>query len=145
MRAPGAAPRAVLTRARYRYFTLPRPLPETLTGAGLTAFRDAADAAGLTAALADTPAVTIFAPQNAAFAGAAKIDVREYTISGKLELSPDLFSFTPFTSDAGTEIRITFQNGALYFNGVKIIRTDIITKNGVVHVLESAVGVRASP
>lgn len=119
-----------------RFPTLPSPLSAALTTAGLTKFRSAVKAAGLVKSLSDTPRVTIFAPQNSGIRPGFK--VLQHTITGDLHLSPDLFSNQPFTSDAGTQITVTFNNGALYANGIKIIRTDLITKNGVVHVLEKA-------
>lgn len=118
----------------YRYFTLPRPLIETLGLVGLAVFRDAIISAGLEQRLSDTPGVTIFAFNNT-----DSISVEEHTITGTFAYTPELFNRKSFTSDAGTALEITAADGDLFVNGVRIIKGNIIIKNGVVHQLEGVI------
>jgi len=114
-----------------RYFSLPQPLIPSLSAVGLTAFRDAIVAQGLEAQLSGSPGVTIFA-----FKASDAIVVREYTITGTFAYSADLLDRKTFTADSGAALTITSVNGKTLVNGVPIIRSDIIIKNGVVHELQ---------
>ncbi|KAI5846654.1 FAS1 domain-containing protein [Tricharina praecox] len=116
--------------------TLPRPLPETLQTLGLDTFHAAITAAGREDKLDNTPGVTIFAPANSSLHGDDTIDVDAHTISDGFFFLPELFDQSPHRSDAGTTLTMTFSEGSFYVNGVRIIKSDISIKNGVVHVIE---------
>ena len=118
----------------FRYFTLPQPLMATLGTVGLTAFRDAITAEGLETQLAETAGVTIFA-----FKTSDAIVVREHTITGTFAYTEDLLNIKTFTADSGATLTITSVNGQTLVNGVPIIRSDIIIKNGVVHELQGVI------
>ena len=40
-------------------------------------------------------------------------------------------------SEAGTSIVVAIKNGTVYFNNAQVIRANVVTKNGVIHVLDS--------
>jgi uncharacterized surface protein with fasciclin (FAS1) repeats len=115
---------------------MPNPFISTLTSLDLTTFRDAVVAAGLEEKLNDTPAMTIFTFANDAISSDETFNVNEHTITNLLGYSPELVDTGPFTSDAGTKITVTFSGGSIFVNGIRIVKTDIIMKNGVVHQLE---------
>jgi uncharacterized surface protein with fasciclin (FAS1) repeats len=116
-------------------FALPEPLFESLHAVGLTGFCDAINTAGLGNKLSETPGVTIFAFESAS-SDTAATTVAEHTISTGFEFTPDLLNKRSFRSDAGTKLEITRQGSTTFVNGVRIIRSDIVIKNGVVHQLE---------
>ncbi|KAF8244321.1 FAS1 domain-containing protein [Wilcoxina mikolae CBS 423.85] len=118
------------------FFGMPSPLTSTLTSLGLTTFRDGIIATGLEEKLNDTPAMTIFAFANDAIDGDDTFNVNEHTITSLLGYSPELVDTGPFTSDAGTKITVKFSGGSVFVNGIRIIKSDITMKNGVVHQLE---------
>lgn len=63
--------------------------------------------------------------------------MKKYIICGFLGHSPDLYPGTTYKSLAGTPIKITYGNdGQKRVNGLKFVKTDIITKNGVLHLIE---------
>ncbi|KAA8912301.1 hypothetical protein FN846DRAFT_933461 [Sphaerosporella brunnea] len=119
------------------YFTLPKPLFESLTTVGLTEFRDAIVAQGFKKKLSETPGVTIFAPRHCP----DKIDISSHVITnGFLGFLPELYDQSarqnPIKTDSGIPIRVTLKDGVFYVNGVRIIRSNIIVQNGVVYEIE---------
>jgi uncharacterized surface protein with fasciclin (FAS1) repeats len=40
-----------------------------------------------------------------------------------------------FTSEANTTITVTIQDGTVWFNDAKVVRANVVTNNGVIHVL----------
>jgi len=70
--------------------------------------------------------------------GGNKIIPDEYIICGFLGYSPQLLPGRTYYTVAGTEIRITFgKDGLKRVNGIPFVQTDIITKNGVLHLIKS--------
>lgn len=120
----------------FRYFTLPQLVIPTLEHLGLTTFRDAIAREGLVSKLSDTPGVTIFAfKSNSSDA----ILVAEHTITNQVAYTQELLDYKTFTADSGTTLTITMVGGFTFVNGVRIIKSDIIIKNGVVHQLERVI------
>jgi len=91
--------------------------------------------------------VTIFAPTDAAF------DAAESTISGLNEdgvssaltyhvakgvgYGTDFLNGQVIPTVNGKSLSITVTNGTVFVNGARIVKTDLLTKNGVIHVIES--------
>ncbi|KAF8544162.1 hypothetical protein BDD12DRAFT_801508 [Trichophaea hybrida] len=117
-----------------RFFDLPLPLIDSLSILGLTTFIDAITAGRLTQKLSDTTAMTIFAFQN--FPTTPSVNINEYTITGFLGFSPGFTEEGSLVSDAGTKLKFSFYHGSYFVNGIRIIRTDMTIKNGVLHLLE---------
>jgi uncharacterized surface protein with fasciclin (FAS1) repeats len=114
----------------------------------------AVKAAGLVETLQGTGPFTVFAPNDAAFAklpdGAvqglladkAKLTsvLTYHVLAGKV-MAADVIkagSVKPKTLN-GQTLDIQVRNGSVFVNGAKIIRTDIVGSNGVIHVLDAVV------
>ncbi|KAF8534353.1 FAS1 domain-containing protein, partial [Trichophaea hybrida] len=116
------------------FVTLPQPLIDTLSSLGFTTFIDDIISSGLKKKLSDTPAVTVFT-----FANSSKtfsIDINEYTITGFLGYSPKLVDQRSLKNNAGKTLTFKYKHGSLFVNDTRVVRSDITSKNGVVHQLE---------
>jgi uncharacterized surface protein with fasciclin (FAS1) repeats len=92
--------------------------------------------------------VTYFIPNSAAaLAGATQLAqnssaadleaVFEYHIvPGSVNYSPMLKNGMSLKTQQGTNIQITIQDGDMYVNAAKVIASDLMVANGVVHVLD---------
>ncbi|MFT5906416.1 MAG: putative surface protein with fasciclin (FAS1) repeats [Cryomorphaceae bacterium] len=113
----------------------------------------AVKAAGLAEALSGDGPFTIFAPTNAAFkklpAGTvetllkpenkAKLAaiLKYHVVSGKV-MAADVKPMKVKTLQ-GSEFEITVKSGAVMVDGAKVIKTDLVGKNGVIHVIDSVI------
>lgn len=107
---------------------------DTLDKLGFKVFRDAITKAGLKEKLSETPQEVIFVFADDTVHG--KFDVKAHTITGFPGYLPELVDGGSFTSDAGTTLTIKFKDGDVYVNDVRIVKSDITIKNGVMHQLE---------
>lgn len=117
-----------------RFFDLPLPLIDSLSVFGFNTFIDAITSSGLEQKLSDSPAITIFAFPNSR--NTSSVNLNEYTVTGYLGFSPVFEDQGKLLSDAGTTLEFSFSHGSYFVNGIRIIRTDVILKNGVLHLLE---------
>jgi uncharacterized surface protein with fasciclin (FAS1) repeats len=106
--------------------------------------------AGYVNGILDVPNVTYFIPNSAeALANATNI-IKVNGTSAELEAlfeyhivrdflgySPLLTNGTSLKTAQGENITITIQDGQMFVNSAKVIETDLIVANGVVHVLDS--------
>jgi uncharacterized surface protein with fasciclin (FAS1) repeats len=93
------------------------------------------------------PGLTCLSPSNEAFgkAGSPQITNSEDALNDVLDLHTlDSAQYTSglrdgqvLESEAGAPILVTIKNGTVYFNNAKVIRANVVTKNGVIHVLDS--------
>ena len=84
--------------------------------------------------------VTVFALQNSALNStpiASAQAAANFVVSGKVLYSTALTAGTSFLTAGKTKLFVTTNaNGAVFVNGSRIIESDILTANGVVHILE---------
>lgn len=59
-------------------------------------------------------------------------------MSGKVT-AKDVVELTEATTVQGQKVTISVRDGSVYVNGAKVIATDIMTSNGVIHVLDSVI------
>lgn len=94
----------------------------------------------------DLKDVTIFAPTDSAF------DSAEATVSGLNEdgirsaltyhvakgvgYSTDFLNGQVIPTVHGKSLSITVTNGTVYVNGARIVKTDLLTRNGVIHIID---------
>ena len=85
----------------------------------------------------DCPGLTLFAPLNP-----TKESVKSFLLLGDVAYSPDLIPGTTLTTAAGTTIAIerSKDGKGLTANGYKIVLSDAIVKNGVVHYIDNTSG-----
>ena len=109
--------------------------------------------ADLTEALSSPGSMTLFAPTDAAFAALPSgllaylvsapegylTDVLLNHVVGGRVLSTDLSDGMKASSLLGEDIEITINGEGVFINGAKVIVADIVTQNGVVHVVDAVI------
>ncbi|KAF8249490.1 hypothetical protein K440DRAFT_620854 [Wilcoxina mikolae CBS 423.85] len=134
------------------FFTLPAAFSTSIQNDGRAEkFYEAVVHADLQDYFDSTPACTVFAPVDLMHYMYYKyekyekhekhhknmLDVKKYIICGFVGNTPDLYPGVPYKSLAGTPINITYgDDGQKRVNGLEFVKTDIITKNGVLHLIE---------
>ena len=116
----------------------------------------ALDSADLTSALEGEGQFTVFAPTDDAFAALlTALDTSAMNLLGVENLadvllfhvlegayfSGDVVANAPFSLPTlqGSEVEFTVMNSMAYINGVEIVTTDILTTNGVIHVIDEVI------
>ncbi|KAL2195196.1 FAS1 domain-containing protein [Corynascus similis CBS 632.67] len=126
--------------------TIPKSLTNTLIAGGLTAAVGALRRASIEDTLNEASDVTIFAPTNDAFNAIGSLvnsmtleqltSVLNYhVVRGKVLYSELLTGGSELTSQ-GASVNFRVQNGALFVNSAKVVISDILVGNGVVHVVD---------
>ncbi|KAM0256807.1 hypothetical protein ACHAQJ_004759 [Trichoderma viride] len=130
------------------YFTLPETLSSTAQALGQTTFSNLISGSNLTKSLESTLFATVFLPSNAAFAAASigsSISsstaslISNHVVGGFAGYLPVLRDGTALTTQKGETLVISIRGGVYYVNGAKIIQANIITENGVVHIIDQLV------
>lgn len=117
----------------------------------LSTLETALGAAGLLQALQLPGELTLFAPTNAAFealpAGqlqpllnntAAIANVLQYHLVADTALADDLVRLGRALSTSGQPLRVTVAaNGVIQVNEAQVVQTDIVTTNGVIHLIDA--------
>lgn len=129
--------------------TIPDTPAATAVDMGLTSLAGALVEANLVSGVDALTDATIFAPSNAAFeaiGSAAEAlspqdlgSVLEYhVLMNQVRFSTNLASASEMSlvTLAGQNITVRFEDGQLFVNSAKVIVADIITANGVVHVID---------
>src|SRR5690606_31240197 len=95
---------------------------------------------------------TVFAPNDAAFAKIPAADLNAliadknalttvltyHVVAGQV-MAADVVNLTSDKTVQGQELSIEVKDGKVYVDGAQVIATDIVTSNGVIHVLDSVV------
>ena len=95
---------------------------------------------------------TVFAPNDAAFAKIPAADLNAlvadkaaltnvltyHVVAGKV-MAADVVNLTSAKTVQGQELSIEVKDGKVFVDGAEVIATDIVTSNGVIHVLDSVV------
>lgn len=105
--------------------------------------------AGLADALATTNPITVFAPDNAAFAAsgiteatiaslpASAVDgILKYHVLSGLVTSANVPVSDAVTTLGGTSLFASRNTNGVFLNGIKVKQADISASNGVIHVIE---------
>ncbi|KAI0884035.1 FAS1 domain-containing protein [Annulohypoxylon maeteangense] len=126
--------------------SIPQNVSDTLSNSNLTAAEGAIQTANLTDSIIGTQNVTIFAPNNDAFAAIGSItgnlsadDLKDvigyHVLNGSVNYSTNLRNSTANAIN-GKKLTITVENGTIYVNSAKVTVPDILLANGVVHVID---------
>jgi len=108
--------------------------------------------AGLVQTLKGPGPFTVFAPTDEAFAKlpAGTLDallkdkakltsiLTYHVVSGRV-LAADVMKMKSAKTVNGQEISITMKDGAVMVDNARVIRTDILTSNGVIHVIDAVI------
>ncbi|KAK7717853.1 hypothetical protein SLS57_006229 [Botryosphaeria dothidea] len=130
--------------------TLPANASTTAIAANLTALAGALTTANLVSAVDTARDVTIFAPANAAFEAIGSVlanatteqlaDVLTYhVVNGTVAYSTTLRpGEQTLTSLNGGQLTVRVQDdGNVFVNGARVVLTDVLIANGVVHVIDN--------
>jgi uncharacterized surface protein with fasciclin (FAS1) repeats len=114
----------------------------------------AVQAAGLVEALKGEGPFTVFAPTNEAFAKLPAGTVESlllpenkeqltqiltyHVVAGKV-MAKDVVKLTSATTLEGSAVKIVVANGAVKVDNANVIKTDIKTSNGVIHVIDAVI------
>ncbi|KAH8128463.1 hypothetical protein FP744_10008651 [Trichoderma asperellum] len=136
------------------YFTLPVSISSTAQALGQTTFSNLISGSNLTKSLESTQFATVFLPSNAAFAAASvgpSISsstaslISNHVVGGFAGYLPVLKDGAALTTQKGQTLIISIRNGIYYVNGAKIIQANIITENGVVHIIDKVLSSPSPP
>jgi uncharacterized surface protein with fasciclin (FAS1) repeats len=112
----------------------------------------AVKAAGLVETLSGPGPFTVFAPTNAAFEALPKgtvetllkpenkdklTGVLTYHVVGAKVLAADVVKLTEAKTVAGQMVAIKVSDAGVMVNKSKVVKTDIVCKNGVIHVIDA--------
>lgn len=130
-----------------RFLTLPANCTNTLSNIGLSSMLASVNRTNSTDEWNGHPGLTCLSPTNQAFKEAGNPDITDsedglnsildsHTIDSA-QYTSGLQSGQVLQSEADTPIIVTIKDGSIYFNNAKVIRANVVTKNGVIHVLDS--------
>jgi uncharacterized surface protein with fasciclin (FAS1) repeats len=126
--------------------TIPGSLTDTLVAGGLTAAVGALRRAGTETPFNRAPDLTVFVPNNDAFnAIGSLIDgmaieqlttvLNYHVVQGKVLYSQLIAEGTQLTAE-GASLNFRILDGGLFVNGARVVASDILVGNGVVHVVD---------
>ncbi|KAF1836228.1 beta-Ig-H3/Fasciclin [Decorospora gaudefroyi] len=133
-----------------RLLVIPEITANTLTAANLTSLRGAINATDLFDTVNNTPDITIFAPTNVAFQNIGSAleeltpeeitDILTYHVvvgeDGGVGYSSTLENGTTLVTANGEELTITIGDGGIFVNNARVVASDVLIANGVVHVID---------
>jgi hypothetical protein len=127
---------------------IPENTADTLLAADLVSLRGAINATELFDTVNNTPDITIFAPNNEAFQNigsalgnlsaedATSILTYHVIAEGPIGYSSTLENGTTLTTANGEQLTITIGDGGIFVNNARVVASDILIANGVVHVID---------
>ncbi|KAI5812709.1 hypothetical protein BZA77DRAFT_296647 [Pyronema omphalodes] len=113
---------------------LPVSLSETLLEANASTFFNAIQNSGLMEKLDNYPKITVFAPLNPV---GGDVNVGQQVIYDFVGYTPDLESGKTYKASCGSSLKIERKDGLIFVNGNKIVQSDGILKNGVIHYVDN--------
>ena len=139
-----ALARYSLITKEIRFFTIPQSFSSTFDQTNLTSFSAGLQTANLTSMLNNPAGMTVFSTTNEAYQTGAGNITSSTALSGLLSnhIVPNFLGYLPLLTDglvlttqAGTTLTVSIKNGQIYINNALIVSPNLITSNGVSHVL----------
>jgi hypothetical protein len=135
------------------FFTVPSSLSSTAESTGETTFVSLTDSLNLTDALDSTPFITVFIPTNDAFAAANASTASADTVSILSgHVVPNFAGYLPLLTNgstivtqAGTSLTVTIDGDNYFINDAQIVSSNLITDNGVAHVIDKVLTPSPTP
>ena len=126
--------------------TIPGSLTDTLVAGGLTAAVGALRRAGIETPLNMASDLTVFVPNNDAFNAIGSLIngmtleqlttvLNYHVVQGKVLYSQLIAAGTQLTAE-GASLNFRIQDGGLFVNSARVVTSDILVGNGVVHVVD---------
>ncbi|KAJ4301993.1 hypothetical protein N0V88_002124 [Collariella sp. IMI 366227] len=130
--------------------TIPGTLSNTLISGGLTAAVGAFRQVNIETSLNLASDITIFVPTNDAFnAIGSALDsltieqltkvVNYHVVQGQVLYSQLLATGSSVLTTEGRTLNVRSENGGLFVNSAKVVQSDILVSNGVVHIVDGFV------
>lgn len=127
--------------------SIPPNLTVALTQGNLGSLAGAATKANLVQPLSDAPELTLFAPNNEAFTAvagvAAGLTIEQLTavlgyhvVNGSAVYSSDITNGMRAKTVQGSEVTLTVKDGSVFVNKARVVKPNVLVKNGVVHVID---------
>ena len=137
------------------YNAQPKDIVDTAIGAGsFNTLVAAVKAAGLVETLKGAGPFTVFAPTDEAFAKLPAGTVESllkpenkdqlvavltyHVVPGKV-MAADVVKLTEAPTVQGSKAKVKVVDGAVMIDGAKVVKTDIVTSNGVIHVIDAVI------
>lgn len=132
---------------------MPKNIVETAVGAGIfNTLVTAVQEAGLVEVLSGPGPFTVFAPTDAAFAKVPASVLNElladkeqltqvltyHVVPGKL-MAGDVLAMDKIKTVQGNEITVNYDCSGVMVDNALVINTDIVTSNGVIHVIDGVI------
>ncbi|RPA89864.1 Fasciclin-domain-containing protein [Choiromyces venosus 120613-1] len=134
--------------------TLPMNVSTTAIAANLTAVAGALAQANLVTTVDTLTSITVFAPSNPAFQAIGNLvgglsnkqlaSILTYHVVPDRAFTSDLTNNQKLRTIQGEELTIRLDDGDVYVNGAKVVASDVITNNGVVHVIDGVLNPNAT-
>ncbi|OCL04242.1 FAS1 domain-containing protein [Glonium stellatum] len=129
------------------YLTNPESLMDTLAAKNLTSFASGIKSTNLTSVVSNPSpvGVTVFVPFNEAYNAGISPNastsslftaLSNHIVPNYLGLSPWLTNGTVLVTEAKTTLTVTIREGKYFINDAMIVAADLITTNGVAHVID---------
>ncbi|CUS10353.1 unnamed protein product [Tuber aestivum] len=133
---------------------LPANVSTTAISSNLTAVAGALVTSNLAHTVNALSGITIFAPSNGAFQAIGNLvgrlspeelaSILNYHVVPVRAFTVDLTNNQKLETAQGGEITVRTSNGDVYVNGAKVITTNIITNNGVIHIIDGVLNPNAT-
>ena len=133
----------------------PADIVDTAVGAGsFKTLVAAVKAAGLVETLKGEGPFTVFAPTDEAFAKLPKgtiesllkpenksklVDILTYHVVSGNVMAKDVVNLTSAKTVQGSKVNIKVNNNNVMINNAKVVKTDIVCGNGVIHVIDTVI------
>ncbi|KAM0267470.1 hypothetical protein ACHAQH_010104 [Verticillium albo-atrum] len=137
-----------------RVLAIPANVADTATAANLTSLVEAVTKANLAETLTQAESITVFAPNNEAFAALGSLDdiseedlaavLQYHVIAGTVAYSSTLSEGSVETL-SGETVDISIRDGNVYVNDAQVVLADVLISNGVVHVIDSVLTPSETP
>jgi transforming growth factor-beta-induced protein len=132
-----------------------KDIVDTAVGAGsFKTLVAAVQAAGLVETLKGEGPFTVFAPTDEAFAKLPEGTVESllkpenkeklvailtyHVVPGKV-MAADVVKLTEAPTVQGSKAKVKVEDGTVMIDGAKVVKTDIVTSNGVIHVIDAVI------
>jgi uncharacterized surface protein with fasciclin (FAS1) repeats len=126
-----------------RVLIFPARTSAVASGAGLDALVAAVVSVNLVKVVDNTSSLTIFAPTDAAFSKVGPVDpkvltqILEYHVVPAVAFSNQLYDGEVIPTLNGNTLTVSFDDDGIYINDAKVLIPNVLTANGVVHVIDS--------
>lgn len=134
-----------LIKLQHSFFTPPQSFTSTFNATNQTSFSTGLESTGLNSTFSHPSGVTVFSTSDSAYAAgtsnstsSAQLSslLSNHVVPGFLGYLPELRDGQNLTTVGGTTLTVSSRGGDVYINEARIVQADLITDNGVAHVLD---------